>query len=69
MDEKLLKGREVAEKLGISPAYAYLLMKRGDIPTLRIGTAVRVRLEDLERYIREKAMANGSSSSHVIHSS
>lgn len=54
MEEKLLKGKEVADKLGVSSSFAYLLMKRGDIPTVRIGTAVRVRLVDLERYIREK---------------
>lgn len=54
--------------LGVSSSYAYLLMKRGDIPTVRIGTAVRVRLEDLERYIREKASANCSPSRDVIHS-
>jgi len=69
MEERLLKGKEVAEKLGVSSSFAYLLMKRGDIPTVRMGTAVRVRLEDLEHYIRENTMSNRSKSSHVIHSS
>lgn len=58
MEAKLLKGKEVATMLGVSISFAYLLMKRGDIPTVRIGTAVRVRLEDLERYICEKATEN-----------
>ena len=58
METRLLKGKEVAAMLGVSASFAYLLMKRGDIPTVRIGTAVRVRPEDLERYIREKALEN-----------
>jgi excisionase family DNA binding protein len=58
MDVRLLKGKEVAAMLGVSNSFAYLLMKRGDIPTVRIGSAVRVRFEDLERYIHEKAMEN-----------
>ncbi len=51
--EQLLTGEDVAEMLKISRSYAYILMKRGDIPTVRIGSAVRVRIEDLDAYIRE----------------
>jgi excisionase family DNA binding protein len=57
-EENLLKSEEVARKLHVSRSFAYLLMKRGDIPTVRIGTAVRVRPEDLEQYIQEKASQN-----------
>jgi putative molybdopterin biosynthesis protein len=52
MDVRLLKSDEVAEILHISRSMAYLLMKRGDIPTVRIGTSVRVRPEDLDQYIK-----------------
>ena len=55
MEENLLKGGEVAKKLHVSRSFAYLLMRRGDIPTVRIGIAVRVRPEDLERYIHERS--------------
>jgi excisionase family DNA binding protein len=55
MEEQLLKSDEVAEILHVSRSFAYLLMKRGDIPSVHIGTAVRVRPGDLERYIKEKA--------------
>ena len=55
METRLLKSGEVAEILQISKAHAYVLMKRGEIPSIRIGKIVRVRLEDLERYINEKA--------------
>jgi excisionase family DNA binding protein len=60
MDERLLKSDEVAEILHVSRSFAYLLMKRGDIPTVRIGTAVRVRPEDLEKYIHERSLVNGT---------
>jgi len=66
MDVRLLKGKEVAAMLGVSNSFAYLLMKRGDIPTVRIGSAVRVRPEDLERYINEKALENAPASSLTV---
>jgi excisionase family DNA binding protein len=58
MGERLLKPAEVAEILQVSKAYAYVLMNRGEIPSVRIGKIVRVRLEDLERYIKEKTAQN-----------
>ena len=60
METRLLKGAEVAKILQVSKAHAYALMKRGEIPTVRIGKIVRVRLEDLEQYINEKAAQNGN---------
>jgi excisionase family DNA binding protein len=58
VETRLLKGAEVAKILQVSKAHAYVLMKRGEIPTVRIGKIVRVKLEDLERYINEKATQN-----------
>jgi excisionase family DNA binding protein len=55
MDSRLLKPAEVAEILQVSKALAYNLLKRGEIPTVRIGVTVRVRREDLRRYINDKA--------------
>ena len=48
----LLKAKDVAEILQISRAMAYTLMQRGEIPTVRIGKARRVRPEDLISYIK-----------------
>jgi putative molybdopterin biosynthesis protein len=62
MESRLLKPDEVAEILQVSKAFAYALLKRGEIPTIRMGVLVRVRHEDLERYIKEKAK---SSATHV----
>ena len=60
MEGHLLKSDEVAKFLQVSRSFAYLLMKRGDIPTVRIGNAVRVRPEDLQRYIEIKTVQNGT---------
>lgn len=50
---KLLKATQVAEVLNISRAFAYQLMKKGELNTVVIGAARRVRPEDLQRYIEE----------------
>jgi excisionase family DNA binding protein len=47
----LLKTSELSKLLQISKSCAYRLMKTGEIPTIRIGKSVRVRKEDLERFI------------------
>jgi len=52
--EKLLKAVDVAEILNISRALSYQLLQNGDIPTVRINRAVRVRPIDLEGYIRKR---------------
>ncbi len=49
--DTLLKGGDVARILNISRSYAFLLMQRDEIPTVRLGRAVRVRPSDLERFI------------------
>jgi excisionase family DNA binding protein len=48
---RLLTGGEVAERLNCSRAFAYRLMRQGEIPTVRLGRAVRVRIQDLEAFI------------------
>jgi len=58
MEERLLKSDEVAEILHISRSMAYLLMQRGDLPAVRIGSSVRVRPEDLEDYIKKNVSRN-----------
>lgn len=49
---KLLKAEEVAELLSVSRSFTYSLMQTGDLPTVRLGRAVRVRPEDLEKFIQ-----------------
>jgi excisionase family DNA binding protein len=48
----LLTAQDVAQMMQISKSMAYLLMQRGQIKTVKIGRAVRVRPIDLERFIQ-----------------
>lgn len=54
--ERLLRATDVAEVLNVSPAFAYQLMQKGQIPSVRIGGARRVRLEDLTRFIEKNTI-------------
>jgi excisionase family DNA binding protein len=49
--DRLLTADEVAEKLSIGLSTAYRLLQRGDLPSVRIGRWVRVRPEDLRRFV------------------
>lgn len=60
MITELLRGREVARILNISKALAYRLMAHGQLPTVRLGRAVRVRPEDLEKFIMDHIAENQS---------
>ncbi len=58
--DRLLTADEVAEKLSIGLSTAYMLLQRGDLPSVRIGRSVRVRPEDLRRFVlaRREGVAN-----------
>lgn len=51
LPEPLLKATDVAEILNVSRAMAYKLMSQGEIRTVVIGTAKRVRVKDLSAFI------------------
>jgi len=51
MEEKLLRGTEVANVLNVCRSFAYQLMREGKIPVVKMGRAVRVRESDLEDFI------------------
>lgn len=49
----LLRPRDVAASLGKSETYVYYLIRRGVIPSVRLGPkSIRVRPEDLAAYRR-----------------
>jgi excisionase family DNA binding protein len=52
-----LTGSEVANRLNISKAKAYKLMSTGRIVSIRFDKTIRVREQDLEKFINE----------HIIH--
>lgn len=55
-----LTGKEVAAILKISKALAYRLLANGDIPSVRFGRTVRVKQEDLEKFIAKNSSSGSS---------
>ncbi len=51
LGDRLLTAEEVAQILQVSKSFAYQLMKRNEIAVVRLGRSVRVRPEDLRRFI------------------
>ena len=51
MPDRLLTAREVAERLNISRSYVYYLVRVGELPSIRIRRAIRVRPRALELFI------------------
>ena len=49
MEPRLLKTDEVADILQVSRSFAFQLMNRGEIPSVKIGNAARIRTEGLQR--------------------
>jgi excisionase family DNA binding protein len=50
-DGRLLRLDEVAQRLSISKSMAWKLVAFGQLRSVRIGRAVRIRPRDLEEYI------------------
>lgn len=49
----LLNIRETCEALSLGRTTLFELMHRGDLTPVRIGRAVRFRVQDLERYVEQ----------------
>jgi len=60
---RLLTASEVASLLGLGVSTIYLLIRRNELPCIRFGRAVRVRTDDVEKFI--EANAEGQKSSDV----
>ena len=52
---RLLNAQDVAAALNMGLSTVYMLVERGELPSIRIGRSVRIRLEDLEKFIESKA--------------
>lgn len=61
MNELLLKGEAVAERLQLGRSKVYLMMARGELPVIRIGKSVRVPARALERWIEQQMEGAGCS--------
>ena len=55
----LLDTREAARRLSLAPETIRLLVRRGEIPVVRIGRAVRFRIADLEMFIEARVGTGG----------
>lgn len=56
--DKLLRAREVAERLGLSQYYVYELVQSGKLSSVKVGErAIRVRESDVERFISERSLS------------
>jgi excisionase family DNA binding protein len=47
---------EVAAAMRISNMTVYRLIKRGELPAVRVGKNYRIRERDLERFLRERSV-------------
>ncbi len=57
--ELLLRIDAAAERLAVSRATLYRLLQRGELPTVRIGSAVRVPVSALERWLADQLTSQG----------
>jgi excisionase family DNA binding protein len=58
MPDELLTLPEVAEDLRMSLIWVRRQIDAGELPTVRLGTAVRVRRSDLDRFILARVRKN-----------
>lgn len=59
--ERLLTAADVAVVLGVPRSLVYALVRRGDLPAIRVGDRyVRFRAEAIERWIERRDALEGS---------
>lgn len=51
--DRLLDVKEVCERLQVKPSWVYEKTRQGSIPHVRVGTYVRFRWADVERWLDE----------------
>ena len=56
MTERLLTAGEVADTLRVSTMTIYRLIRRGELPAVRVGRNYRVRAADLDRYLEQQVV-------------
>jgi excisionase family DNA binding protein len=56
MDDRLLTANEVAAQLRVSTMTIYRLIRRGELPAVRVGRNYRVRASALDDYLRAQVV-------------
>jgi len=60
MTSKLLyRVTEAADALGVSRSKAYELIKRGEIPAIRVGASTRIPVDGLREWIDRQIVDSG----------
>ena len=49
--QRLLEPKEVAQRLHVSSGFIYKLIRSGQLPAVRLGTAVRIAPADLQEFL------------------
>jgi len=56
MTDRLLTAGEVADQLRVSTMTIYRLIRRGELPAVRVGRNYRVRASDLDTYLEAQVV-------------
>ena len=56
---RLLKVSDVARMTQVSPSQVYTMIQEGSLPAVRFGSALRVRPEDLQKFIEVNLTTQG----------
>ena len=62
MIENLLTVKDLQDRLNVSRSMAWKLVYSGEIPHVKIGRCVRLRVADIEAFLNMQFMSAGSES-------
>ena len=68
MDRSLYNVSEVLERLGVSQTTLYALLRRGDLPRVKVGRRTFVPAPDLEAYLEAHGARRGDEPAVARHS-
>jgi len=60
IEPRLLRAREVAQYMGLAPSTVYALIAAGAIPSVRIGSSIRVDPVQLDRWLDRQSGVDGT---------
>ncbi len=64
MEKLLIKPSEVAQICGIGRSLVYELIARKEIPSIRLGRCIRVPIESLQRWLKDRENITSEISGH-----
>lgn len=67
VDQLLLRPVEVAQVLGLSRPKVYQMIAAGELPSIRIGSSVRVSRRQLEVWVAEREREADTEQADSVH--